>query len=641
MNAMLFVLALTMQQTQDTVVLNPVVVTATRIPIVSDVIPSAVTVLRGADLAAQGIRTVADALRTVPGATVVETGSFGGQTTLFMRGGESDYVKVLLDGVPLNQAGGGIDLANLTTDNVDRIEIVRGPVSVLYGSDAMTGVVQIFTRSGRAARAGVDLRSGTYGTNDGGIDVAGSGRWLHYSARLSRFADDGLYSYNNQYRNAVASARLDVTPDARSSVSVSYRYGDALYHFPTNGQGAPVDSNQRSGERGPTLSLAAHRALSRALEAGVLTTLREARLTFNDEPDSPGEDGTYWSHDYVRRSTTSALLTWRPHERASLTGGLEYEDQRQRGTSDFSASFGDFPDSIRVLRSNVGYFGEAVLGNAQPVAITLGGRVDDNSQFGSFGTYRVGFVYRPREETRLRLSFGTGFKEPTFFENFAHGFVQGNRNLDPERSRSWEVGLDRTLAGGRIAIAATYFDQRFRDLIEFTFTPPPGEPNYFNVAGARANGVETALSASVLPSVSLAIRYTYLHTRVDRSGLDAGPDGLFVAGRSLIRRPSHTLAPEIDWTLSDRARLTVGGRWIGKRADLDFRRPAGQERVTMQPYTRVNLAAEYDLRRTPGSAGIVLSGRVENVFNDQSQEIPGFRTRGRTILVGGRVTVGL
>src|SRR5207302_327774 len=179
MNVPVLVLALIVQQPQDTVVLKPVVVTATRVPVAADLIASAVTVLRGSDLVAQGIRTVADALQTVPGAHVAETGSYGGQTSLFMRGGESDYVKVLLDGVPLNQAGGGIDLANITTDNVERIEIVRGPVSVLYGSDAMTGVVQIFTRAGQgaeAARLGAEAHGGTYGSTQGALDIEGRER---------------------------------------------------------------------------------------------------------------------------------------------------------------------------------------------------------------------------------------------------------------------------------------------------------------------------------------------------------------------------------------------------------------------------------------------------------------------------------
>src|SRR5882762_6627699 len=205
MNGVLLVLGL-VQQPQDTVVLKPVVVTATRVSVRADVVASAVTVLRGSDLVAQGIRTVAQALKTVPGAYVVETGSFGGQTSLFMRGGQSDYTKVLLDGVPLNQAGGAIDLAHLTTDNVDRIEIVRGPVSVLYGTDAVTGVIQVFTRSGQgAAQLGADVRGGTYGSTEGAVDITGGTQTIGYSARVSRFSSDGLYPYNNHYRNSVVS----------------------------------------------------------------------------------------------------------------------------------------------------------------------------------------------------------------------------------------------------------------------------------------------------------------------------------------------------------------------------------------------------------------------------------------------------
>ena len=216
MNLPLLLLALIVQQPRDTVVLKPVVVTATRVPVSADLVVSAVTVLRGTDLVARGIRTVAQALETVPGAHVIETGSFGGQTSLFMRGGESDYTKVLLDGVPLNQAGGFIDLAHLTTDNVDRIEIVRGPVSVLYGTDAVTGVVQVFTRTGQGSPVmGAELRGGTYGAADVALDVVGGSQRVSYSARLSRFEADGLYAFNNNYRNTIGSARIQVTPDAR------------------------------------------------------------------------------------------------------------------------------------------------------------------------------------------------------------------------------------------------------------------------------------------------------------------------------------------------------------------------------------------------------------------------------------------
>jgi vitamin B12 transporter len=628
MNVVMLVLAL-VQQPQDTVVLKPVVVTATRVPVSADIVASAVTVLRGSDLVAQGIRTAADALQGVPGAHVVESGSYGGQTSLFMRGGESDYTKVLLDGVPLNQAGGSIDLAHLTTDNVDRIEIVRGPVSVLYGSEAMTGVVQIFTRSGQGVpHMGAELRGGTYGASDVALDVLGGSPRIGYSARVSRFLADGLYPYNNNYRNSVVSARIRVMPDDRTDASLSYRYGDDIYHFPTNGQGAPVDSNQRAAERGPALSLSAGRVVGRNIEARVTAAVREARLFYNDEPDSPGEDGAFWSRDYVRRATTSALLNWRGAAGASVAGGIEYEDQRQRGTSEFSASFGTFPDAIAAHRNNIGYFAQAVI-PAGRAAVTLGSRLDDNSQFGTHATYRAGAVYR-LPQARVRASVGTGFKEPSFFENFARGFVQGNRKLKPERSLSWEVGVERG------AVAVTYFNQRFRDLIEYSPTPVgPDSVNYFNVGGAIANGVEATVSGNVAARVVASLSYTYLHTRVTQSGSAADPDGLFIPGKSLIRRPMHALAPQLAATVGPRWHFTLGARWVGNRDDLDFSQAVGQRRVTLHPYTRVNLSAEYTFRRA------VLSGSLENLFNDQAQEIPGFRPRGRTVMFGGRVAWGL
>jgi vitamin B12 transporter len=234
----------------------------------------------------------------------------------------------------------------------------------------------------------------------------------------------------------------------------------------------------------------------------------------------------------------------------------------------------------------------------------------------------------------VRVSGGTGFKEPTFLENFAHGFVQGNPNLDPERSTSWEAGVEQGIAGRRGSITVTYFNQRFRDLIEFNPAPPVGQPSYFNVGDAIANGIEATVAANLSPAAAFSLRYTYLHTRVEESGSPNDPDGLFVPGDALIRRPEHLVSPELTAN-SGRAHVRLAGRWVGSRDDLDFNRPAGQRRVVLDPYTRVNLAAEYDLDR------IVLSGRVENLFNDQTQEIAGFRPRGRTIIVGGRFLVGL
>ncbi|MGH7701011.1 MAG: TonB-dependent receptor plug domain-containing protein [Gemmatimonadales bacterium] len=625
----------------DTVTLEPVVVTATRVPVSAGAVASAVTVLRGAELRARGLTTVAQALRAVPGATVVETGSFGGQTALFLRGGESDYVKVLLDGVPLNQPGGAFDFADLTLDNVDRIEVLNGPASVLYGSDAVTGVVQIFTRAGTGApRVEAEARAGTYGTTDLAAQVAGGTRLVGYSAALSRFGSDGLYAYNNGYRNTTVSGRLRVAPDARSEVGLAYRYGDNVYHFPTDGAGRPVDSNQVSTGRGPAASLSLHRLLGAGVDVRALATWREQRAGFLDEPDSPGEDGRFQSGDLVRRASAGALVSWRGGAGTMLSLGVEYEDERQHGRSLFEASFGSFPDSIDVGRWNRAAYAQAMLGLGPAVTANVGVRVEDNSQFGGHATWRVGAVWRLDDATRLRAAAGTGFKEPTFFENFARGFVRGNPDLDPERSASWEAGLEHQVHG--VTLAATYFRQRFRDLIEFTFTPvPPDSVNYFNVAGARAEGVELSLEAALGAGVTAGLGYAYLDTRVLDAGLDGGPDGLFVAGASLLRRPAHALSGHVRVSPGERTFVTLDARLVGARDDLDFSRAPGDRRVTLGPSAGFDAAAEW-VAFGSRSAGpeLVLTLRVENVTDDDGRQIANFPPRGRTLLFGARITLG-
>jgi len=621
-------LLLMLQQTPDTIELKPVVVTATRASVPSALVPAATTVLRGADLEARGVRTVAQALQLVPGAHIVETGSYGGQTSLFMRGGENDYVKVLVDGVPLNQPGGGLDLAHLTTDNVDRIEVVRGPASVLYGSDAVTGVIQIFTRAGMGAmRVGAEARAGTYSSTQFGADFEGGTEKTAYSLRASRFGSEGLYPFNNDYRNSVVSGRLRLRPDVRTETSLVYRYGDNLYHFPTDGLGQPVDSNQRSAERGPMMSLSVRRSLG-VLEVTAQGTWRETRQLFNNEPDTVGADSS-GSSDYVRRAAAGLVLAWRPDRQSSttLSAGIDYEDERQRGHGESSSSFGTFRDSLNVQRWTTGYYAQAVL-DASPLALTAGVRLDDNSQFNTHATYRVGAVFNPQPATRLHAAVGTGFKEPTFYENFAQGFATGNPDLKPERSTSWEGGVEQSLMRGRLSVGATYFDQRFRDLIDYNGALVP---NYFNVPGANSRGIELDVSGVVTPAFAVEVRYTFLHTNVTAGGADTSADALFVPGKPLLRRPAHSVSPEVGMHLGAHTRLILGARWVGSREDLDFSRAPGSQRITLDPYTHVNIAPEYSL------GSVRLTGKVENLFDDQTPEISGYKPRGRTVLLGGRL----
>ena len=454
---LVFPLSLAGQTPTDTVKLNPVVVTATRIPTPAADLPVAVTVVSGEQLREQGIRTVAEALRTVPGASVVTTNAYGSQTSLFLRGGESDYVKVLIDGVPQNAPGGAYDFANLTTDNVERIEVVRGPASVLYGSDAMTGVVQIFTREGRgAAHGSVAVTGGTYGSNAVDATLTGGGERAGYAVGLSRFSSDGVYSIDNQYRNEVLSGRVRVRPDERTDAALSLRYGDALYHFPTDGGGAVVSNNQHQIDRGPSIGLDLGHRFSGRVEGRLTADWHRDNSQYAIGPNSPADTTTfpYSSSDWVTRTGLDARLNVTLAARDVITVGGALERQAMNGTTL------DMPRS----RNDGAVYVQLVSPLERSVSLAVGARLEDNQRFGTYATYRSGMSLRIAGGTRAIASVGTGFKEPSFYENFATGFVRGNPDLRPEHSLNWEIGLEYRGLRRTLTARATYFHQRFRDL---------------------------------------------------------------------------------------------------------------------------------------------------------------------------------
>ena len=627
---------------RDSAVLAPVVVTAARFPQPAGDVPAAVTVLRGADLRAQGIGTVLEALREVPGAAVVQTGSFGGQTSLFLRGGQSNYVKVLVDGVPVNQPGGSFDFANLTTDNIDRIEVVRGPASVLYGSDAVAGVVQIFTRPGTGARAGraeASVRGGTYGTLVWDASAYGGSDAASYSVSVSRFQSDGLYAFNNRYHNTAFSGLARVALDDRTEAKLTIRYGDDEFHFPTDGAGVPVDHNQFTFGSGPTLGLDLGRYLTPRLEARLILATNQTSGGFDNRPDSTADSSLYQSLDDLRRSSADLRANWYLPGGTVVTVGAVAEQEHERSFNVCQTSFGDCTTPpIDSTRWNAGFYTQAVTHLGGSVIVSAGARLDDNERFGTFATYRAGAVYR-LGRTRFRAAAGTGFREPTFAENYSTGFTVGNPRLKPEHSRSWELGVDQPV-GGQATLSATFFDQRFVDMIDYNPGALAGAPNYDNVAAANANGVELGVHLAPKAGVSLAASYTYLHTDVTNPGFDPSSGALLASGQPLTRRPKHSGRLDAGYHVRDRGTVSLAVSYVGDRVDQDFS-TFPFPRVSLPSYTRVDLATELDvLRPTSGTPGLALSLRIENLLDHPYQEVKNFPARRRTLLFGGEVRFG-
>ena len=229
---------------QDAFSLDGLVITASPNPRSANAVASHVTILSGDELQARGSRTLGEALREVAGVHVARNGSFGAVTSVFLRGGESDYTLVLIDGVQVNLAGGGFDFASLSIANIERVEIVRGPASALYGSDAVTGVINVVTRTGRGApRISLGLETGSFGRRDWIVDfLAGTAR-AGYSPSVARRSTDGLLAFNNGDVSTVVSGRARLLPDDRTEVGVTVRVTDHEYHFPTDGSGAVIDRN--------------------------------------------------------------------------------------------------------------------------------------------------------------------------------------------------------------------------------------------------------------------------------------------------------------------------------------------------------------------------------------------------------------
>lgn len=624
--------ALAGQEPTDTVVLNPVVVTATRIPTPADGVPVAVTVIRGTELRERGILTIAEALRSVPAASVVTTNSYGSQTSLFLRGGQSNYVKVLIDGVPQNVPGGAYDFANLTTDNIERIEVVRGPASVLYGSDAVAGVVQIFTRDGGGpTHASVGARGGTYGSGALDATLSGGDGRASYALSVSRFSSDGLDSINNQFRNDVFSARARLQPDRATDAALTVRYGDALYHFPRDYRGVVVSNNQHQLERGPSVGLDLGHVFSDRVDGRLTAVWHRANYLYaigkNDSADTT--TFPYASSDWITRLGLDARGNVRLLARDALTLGTALEREAMAGTTlDGSRS-----------RTNGAIYLQAVSSPARPVHMTIGARLEDNERFGTYLTYRAGASARLAEGVRAIASVGTGFKEPSFFENYATGFVRGNPDLRPEHSRSWEAGLEYR-APGRVVLRGTYFGQRFVDMIDYNATPAAGEPNYSNVAGASADGVE--LGAQLMPDARFTVSasYTYLSATVTRSGFDSSSGALLAAGQPLVRRPKHSAWLDFTYAAVHRGTVSLAVAYVGERQDRDFSSPSSP-RVPLPSYVRLDCAAELDVVvPRGGTPGFAISGRVENLLDHSYEEVKNFPARRRAIFVGGELRFG-
>jgi vitamin B12 transporter len=625
-------------QAHDTVQLGTVVVSASKVPRPANSLTQPITVLSGDDLRARGVTRVSDALREVPGASLVQSGSYGALTSLFLRGGESRYTKVLIDGVTVNAPGGSFDFSHLTTDNIDRIEIVRGPASVLHGADAVSGVVQIFTRKGSGeARASIGVRGGTYKSLDIGGDAAGSTPLGGFSIGAAHHSTDGILPFNNQYRNGTLSAALTLAQSAAGDARISARYTAAEFHYPTDFTGQPVDSNSYRVQHRLTVGLDAGRNLNSNIQVRVLTASNEVNDLTEDIAipfgGSAPHNSAFRSRGY-RRSAEGRIAIFLPAD-ATITLGAAYEREHENSSNSSGAVGAPTvqTDSFDASRHNVGYYSELLGSLTQRFSYTLSGRVDDNSDYQRFTTYRVGVNAGLLTAIRVRASLSTAFNAPAFNQLRPTLYTTGSPNLRPERSRSAEIGVVTSFRPELIQLSASYFTQRFSDMIEYLSGGPPAfMGSYGNLTAATSNGYEAELQVSPARNWRGTVSYTVVSPRVTK--VDAAYQGGNKVGDALIRRASHSGSFVVSYNRPSSVSFGTSLSMVGKRADIDFAQ-FPSPRVTLPSYAKLDVSTEFPLTRVRGG-GLTLSARMENALDKRYEDVLHYAAPGRTILIGAR-----
>ncbi|HOI44615.1 MAG TPA: TonB-dependent receptor [Candidatus Aminicenantes bacterium] len=603
---------------------HDVVVTAARIETPAREVATSVTVISRSDLEAAQKTTVLEALKDLMGGSVVQSGGLGSAASLMLRGANSEHTLVLLDGVELNDPitpSRSYDLAHLDLDQVERIEVLRGPQSTLFGSDALGGVVNIITRKGEGRpKASLSLSSGSMNTSTGRLGVAGSSGRASYSLGLAVIGSDGISAANSAlpgnserdgYKNLSFSSRLGYEPAKNLQVNLTTRY--LRTRTDLDNFGGPYGDDPNSSQRYDSLFVKGE-ARGRFLNNRLESKLGLAFIRSDRRNDNPVDESHPYDLDKGSYQSTMAKLDWQNslvlHASNTLTFGVEFE--REAGKSEYESA-GIWGPSLNVFprqkTSGVGIYIQDQVRLAGSLFAAVGIRLDGHSRSGNALTYRIAPAYFIKETgTRFRLTLGTGFKSPSLYQLYAPPTAWGpigNMQLKPEESIGWDAGIDQEWASGRLKAGATYFFNRFKNLVNFDFVH-----GYVNVGRAETSGLEISGEAKPADHVALRASYTRLKAKDRDTGLD------------LLRRPKDKITAGLTARLFEKFNFHLGLVYSGRRDDLDFSSWTSA-RVTLPGYTLIDAALSF-----PISSKIEAYVRLDNILNRHYELIYGYGTPG-------------
>jgi vitamin B12 transporter len=616
-----------------------VVVTATRTPVASQAAGAEVSTLSSGQLEVMQPIAADDAIRFLPGAVVNTAGQRGGISSLFVRGGESTYNKVIVDGVAVDNPGETFDFGTLPLTQADRIEFVRGAQSTLYGSDAMTSVIQVWTRTGSTKvpelRFGAD--GGNFGTANGYASLAGAHNRFDYNFFGNQFNTNGE-GVNNANSDSLQGANVGVAITDQIGLRVRVRHSNSYTGVPGEWDfnGDPL-LEPNPNEWAHLNSLLGSVELTVAEPSGwqhrftgfdYLYRYNDVNLSSNPDnyDDFPGHTynninraGFEYQGDYSERTWTHSTFGYRIENENGFVGSYGAQSPGQRLEQD------------AYLQQQV------TLGR---LSIIAGGRFVHNSTFGNTGVPRIALTllaFRGGEifsGTRLRFSYATGFMEPALYQTFANlPYYVANPGLLPERTRAFEAGFQQNLFAGRWTLNATYFNNLFHDQIEYG-TNQSGLGQFFNVQQSLAHGAEVELQGRIWRKLSLNTAYTYLSSEYLQAPLCTSQnfcDPVYDTGNPLLRRPKHSATTLLSY-LGTRWGANLGGSFVGRRPDSDF---DGLGINHAAGYARVDLGGWYAI-----NSRITAYVNVQNALNDHYNEVVGYPALTANFRAGMRFRIG-
>jgi vitamin B12 transporter len=621
-----------------------VVVTATRTPEQAEDTGASISTLENPQLETMRPVDANDGVRFLPGAVVNTAGQRGGLSSLFVRGGDSTYNKVIVDGVTINEPGGTFDFGTLPLTEANRMEFLRGAQSTLYGSDAMTSVVQVFTRTGSTptpeVRFGAD--GGNFSTANGFASLAGANAHFDYNVFGDQFNTNGA-GINNANSDSLEGVNLGAAPNNEVSLRVHLRHSNSHTGLPGEWSfnGDPLMPPD-PGEWAQLNSLLGSAELTIAAPSGWQQRLtvfdylyRYNDVNLNGDParvspiygqiDFPAHEydhinrvGLEYQGDYSERAWAHTTLGYRLENENGVVGDM------------------DFPPSPSGQRLNQDAYLQQQLTSGRLSAV-VGGRFVHSSVFGNTGVPRVALTLLARHGgeilsgTRLRFSYATGFKEPRLEETFAGApYSIPNPGLKPERVRAFESGIQQDFLHGKYVFNATYFNNLFHDQINYeTVNPSTFVGEYFNVNEAFAQGAELELQARLRRRLLLSTAYTYTSTEIlsDPAPIDA----LYNPGQPLLRRPKHSATTLLSY-LGSRWGSNLSGSFVGRRPDDDF---DGFGIDHAAGYVRADIGGWYAI-----NSRITTYVNVENALDRHYNEVVGYPALPINFRAGFRFRIG-